>query len=163
MTWNTTDSTFRRMLARGMCATPGGILVGDYATGNVYLLDPTVSTDNGAIVRRLRRAPYPSAENQWTFLDQVELGVQSGSGTASGQGVAPQVMLSISRDSGYNWDPPVAASIGATGQYAARAVWHRLGRVRADRLVLEVSQTDPVPMAWGPGLWLRARPGTGQL
>jgi len=44
-----------------------------------------------------------------------------------------------------------------------RAIWRRLGRARADQLVLEVSQTDAVRAVWGPGLWLRITQGSEQL
>jgi hypothetical protein len=72
------------------------------------------------------------------------------------------VELWISRDAAQTWISAGAATIGAVGQYLARAIWRRLGRVRMDRLVLKVRQTDPVPCAW-LGLHLRSTSGTGLL
>ena len=119
--------------------------------------------DNGVTQMAERTAPYLSAENQWLFLDRVELGLQSGVGLTTGQGSDPQVLLQISRDSGHTFGQWVSAPMGKMGEYLARAIWRRLGRVRADRLVMRVRIADPVRRVLGPGLWLQARPGTGGL
>ncbi len=140
------------------------MFVGDYLTGSFYLLDLDTFTDNGQPRKWLRRAPYISAENQWLFLDQVELGAQVGVGLqTSTQGAFAQVMLRISRDAAQTWTEQIFASVGQVGDFVTRCIWRSLGRARADRLVLEVSQTDPVRVAWGPGLFLRATPGSGML
>lgn len=151
-----------RWRARGLCAVGALLVVGDYATGDLYTLDLDTFTDNGGAIRRLRRAPYLSAENQWLFLDSFEVGMQVGVGT-SGQGLSPELVLRVSRDSAQTWTPPTTTTVGAQGEYTNRAVWHRLGRSRADRLVLEVTMTDPVRCVMGPGAWLQARAGSGRL
>lgn len=153
----------KKWSARGSAASGQMILTGDFVTGSLYALELDVFTDSCGPIRRLRRAPYVSAENQWLFIDRLELGIQSGVGLITGQGVDPEVMLSLSRDSGATWTPPVTASIGRLGQTLARAIWRRLGRARADRLVIEITQTDAVRTVWGPGLWMRVTPGTGML
>lgn len=79
-----------------------------------------------------------------------------------GQGVQPTVVGEISRDSGHSYDPPVEASLGALGAYDEPAIWYQCGRVRADRFVFRVTQSDEVRTVWGPGLWLRVTPGSGQ-
>lgn len=146
--------TRARWRARGTCASQGKILVGDFATGQISTLDMDTFTDGAAPIQRLRRAAYLSAENQWMFLDRFELGIQSG--------VAGELMLSLSRDSGYTWTPPTTASMGEQGNYNARAIWRKLGRARADRLLFEVTSTDAVRQVWS-GAWLVARPGSGQI
>ncbi len=161
--FDSTNGTLVRWRARGAVLSGNTILTGDYSTGALYALDLDTFTDNGTTIKRIRRAPYISAENQWTFLDRAELGVQSGVGLLTGQGSAPVIELRISRDAATTWGAPIVASLGAQGQYLARAIWRRLGRVRADRMVVEVSQTDPVRPVWGPGLWLRAHAGSGAL
>lgn len=150
--------------ARGVCSTDAGILVGDRHTGAISLLDLNIYTDaSGNPIRRTRTAPYVSAENQWLFLDQIELGMQAGVGIPAGQGSAPLVMAEISRDGGHSFDPPMTASLGALGAYLEPAIWYQCGRVRSDRFVLRVTQSDPIKTVWGPGLWLRVTPGSGQL
>lgn len=160
--WDNTAQLFHRWRARGCCA-PGSqaTLVGDALTGDLYLLSLDQFNDNCTLIKRLRRAPYLSAENQWLFLDQVELGLQAGVGTAAVPN--PQISLRLSRDFGTTYTAPQATSMGASGAPLTRAIWRHLGRVRADRLVLEISMTDPVRVVFGPGLFLRATPGTGQL
>ncbi len=165
--WHQRDSrdaagVFHRWRARGTCA-PGNqtTLVGDYQTGDVYALSLDRFDENCTKIRRLRRAPYLGAENQWLFLDQVELGLQAGVGTTLTP--APNVNLRVSRDFGNTYNALVAAGMGASGQPLTRAIWRRLGRARADQLVLEVSQTDAVRAVWGPGLWLRITQGSEQL
>lgn len=158
--WDAVLGQFHRWRARGCCAVGQQVIVGDYQNGNIYQLDLETFSDNGLILRRLRRAPYLSGENQWLFLDQVEVGIQSGVGLVSGQGSNPMLMLRTSGDSGHTWNP-TTTSTGAMGEYGGVARWYALGRYRADRLVLEVSQTDPVRTVWGPGAWVRATPGTG--
>ena len=102
--WNLSEGQSHRWRARGSCVVNGQVIVGDYASGDVCALDLNTFQDRSAVIRRVRRAPYLSAENQWLFLDQIELGVQAGRGLATGQGSDPQVLLSISRDGGSQWD-----------------------------------------------------------
>jgi hypothetical protein len=154
---------FYRWRVRRICSTAQGLICGDYATSDLYQLDLDTFTENGAMIRRVRRAPYLSGDAQIAFVDQVELGAQVGIGLSSGQGLAPTVLARVSRDGAMTWTPTVSATLGAMGQYGTRAVWRRLGRVRLDRFVLEVSITDPVRVAFGPGLQLRLTQGNGQL
>jgi len=141
----------------------GDVLCGDATTGDCYILDLATYTENGNVLKRERTAPYLGSENQWLFLDQFELGTQAGVGLSTGQGSAPVASLEISRDAAQTWVSAGFAALGAIGAYGARAIWRRLGRARSDRLVLRVTQTDPVPCVWGPGAWLTTTQGTGQL
>jgi len=161
--WDQASGSSHRWRARGLCATSTLLLTGDYATGALYALDLDTFQDNGAMIRRARRAPYLSAENQFIFFRRFELGIQEGVGLTSGQGSNPQLILSVSRDGAQTWTPPVTATMGAQGQYTNRAVWRNLGRARADRFVVEVTVTDPVRIVIGPGAWLEAAAGTGEL
>ncbi|MDQ3170234.1 MAG: packaged DNA stabilization protein gp10 [Acidobacteriota bacterium] len=168
--WDSTLGQYLPWRASGATAINGEVLVGDRDTGDLYVLDLEVFAEDGAVLKRERATPYLSAEAEWLFIDQFELGMQAGVGLSSGQGSAPTVTLEISRDGARTWvDTGMAtlgagpASVGAVGDYTARAIWRRLGRVRADRLVFRVTQTDPVKTIWGPGAWIKATPGTGQL
>lgn len=151
----------RQWRVRGLCAVGGTLICGDWVTGAIGRLDLDVFEEYGSMIRRVRRAPYLSGENQWLFLDQFELGVQSGVGLPTGQGSDPAIALNISRDSGHTWESAGFGSLGPQGEYEACCLWVMLGRARADRLVVEVVQTDPVRCVWGPGAWLRVTPGSG--
>ena len=160
--WDQQHGTFDRPRPRGQCSSDQGLIVGDYENACLYYLSPTAYTDNGDLIRWARRAPYLSAENQWIFIDEIEQGIESGVGL-DGDETNPQIQLSISRNSGHSWEAPLSAGMGRSGDYNARALWRRLGRVRADRLVVEESGTAPVKTILGPGMFVRATPGTGQL
>lgn len=154
------DTTWR---AHGFMVADALALCGDVTTGDLYLLDLTTYTENGQMIRRERTAPYLGTVNQWFFLDQLELGMQAGVGLSTGPGSDPQVTLEISRDGARTWFNAGTASLGKIGAYLERAFWTQLGRTRLDRLVVKVTMSDPVACVWGPGLWLRGTPGTGQL
>lgn len=151
---------FGRWRARGSAAVGSKILVGDYATGDLYALNMDTFTDAGDAIKRVRRAPYLSSENQWVFVDRVELGLQAGVGNVASPD--PQVSIAFSRDGGATYDTATDTSMGALGDDTASAVWRAMGRVRADRLVVEISTVEPVRIVWGPGLWFKVRSGTGQ-
>jgi hypothetical protein len=158
--WDQGQAQFFRWRARGVASTSAGVIVGDYASGDVYALSLDEFTENGAMIRRVRRAPYLSGDASFGFLDQIELGAQMGVGLNTGQGSDPTILARVSRDGAMTWTPWVSASLGAMGQYLNRAVWRRLGRVRLDRFVFEVVITDPIRVVLGPGLWLRITPGS---
>lgn len=160
--WDSTHGVFTRWAARGCAQVGGQVYVGDATTADLYTLDQATYADDGAPVIRERAIPYVSSENQWLFVDQVELNAQVGVGLVTGQGSDPLVELWISRDAAQTWVSAGTARLGAMGQYAARAIWRRLGRVRMDRLVLKIRQSDPVPCAW-LGLHLRSTAGNGRL
>ncbi len=91
----------------------------------------------------------------------MELGLQAGVGCDAVPN--PQINLRVSRDFGNTYTASLPTGMGNAGVFKQRAIWRRLGRARADQLVLEVSQTDAVRALYGPGLWLRSQPGSGQL
>jgi hypothetical protein len=161
--WDSVVAGFYRWRVRGICSTPKGLLCGDFETQDLYRLSLDAFTENGQTIRRVRRAPYLSADASWMFLDQLEIGVQTGTGLTTGQGSDPLLMLRLSRDGGRTWTPTLTGRTGPMGAYGTRCVFRRLGRVRGDQLVVEVSDTDPVRSMIGPGVWLRLTQGTRDL
>lgn len=162
--WDERTGTYTRWRSRGCVESTGNVFVGDYANGHLYTLNHDTYTDNGTMIMRERIAPYASNDaSTWLFVNEVQLGIQAGVGLSSGQGSDPQVELLVSRDGAHTWISAGFASLGKIGEYAARAIWRRLGRFRADLMVLRVRQSDPVKCVWGPGMFLNITPGTGQL
>jgi hypothetical protein len=159
--FNEATGQYNRWHARGLCSVGQTLVVGDYATDDIYALDLDTQEDKDVAISRERTAPYIGSDNQLLFLDQFEVGMEAGVGRANGQGSNPKLMLDVSWDGAKTWGPVVTADIGAMGQYGASAVWHQLGSGRQDRLVVRVRQTDPVRAVWGPGAWVRVTPGTG--
>jgi hypothetical protein len=117
-------------------------LVGDYQNGLVYALNNAVYTDNGATIRRLRRAPHLVTDLQRQYFAELQIQFQPGVGLETGQGQNPQAMLRWSNDGGSTWSNEHWVSIGKVGKYKNRAIWRRLGWSR-DR-IFEVAVTDPI-------------------
>jgi hypothetical protein len=162
-TYDPVTATTTAWRARGVCSTSVGILVGDTTTGAIYTLDLDTFCDACGPLRRERTSSYLSAENQIMSIYQIELGIQAGVGTVLGGSVNPVIMGEVSWDGGHTWNPPVEASLGPLGAYGTRAIWYLLGSGISANFVFRVTQTDEVRCVWGPGLWIRAQAGSGNL
>ena len=118
------------------------VLVGDYENGKLYKLSLSDYTDDGQLVRRLRRCPHITSDLQRQYFHELQIQFQPGVGLSNGQGDNPQAMLRWSNDGGFTWSNENWVTIGAQGQYYNRAMWRRLGWAR-DR-IFEVVVTDPI-------------------
>lgn len=142
--WLYTNNSGQYERCRGNCAAvfQGLVLVGDYANGKIYHLDKNIYTDDGQLVRRLRRAPHLVSDFQRQYFAELQIQFQPGVGLDVGQGQNPQAMLRWSNDGGSTYSNEHWTSIGLVGKYQNRAIWRRLGMAR-DR-IFEVVVTDPV-------------------
>lgn len=123
----------------------GEHLLGDFETGAVYALDLDTYTDDGAPTLRQRRTTASESLQQRMFYSSLQVDMETGVGIDDGQGSAPLLMLRYSSDGGHTWSPERTATVGAAGQYGARAKFNRLGSGR--NRVWEISMTDPVKFA----------------
>jgi hypothetical protein len=128
-------------------------LVGDWQTGKVYALDPGAYTDDGATLRCERTAPAVWADHKRVFFHALTLDVEAGVGDA--RTPAPVVLLDWSDDGGHTWSADrtgaLDGGLGATGEYARRLAWRRLGAAR--QRYFRVAVSDPVKVAiLGAGL-----------
>ena len=124
-------------------------LVCDSQSNKMYSLSSSIYTDvGGDVLRRARRTPHLSNENQRIFFDWAELECERGVGltSATAQGYDPEVMLRYSNDGGFTWGAERTRKIGKRGVYGTRVRWQDCGSGR-DR-VWEWSQSDPVPSRW---------------
>jgi hypothetical protein len=130
--------------------------------------------DIGNPIRRLRRAPHISSEQEWIFHHQMQVDLEPGLATITtsigGYGLgsyggipyggaayrSPEVMLRWSDDATKTWSNDHMASAGALAEYRMRVIWRRLGRSR-DR-VYELVATDAVPWRIADA-YLQATPG----
>jgi hypothetical protein len=55
-------------------------IVGDYANGKIYSVERDVYTEDGNIIRRLRRAPHLVADFQREYFDELQIQFQPGVG-----------------------------------------------------------------------------------
>lgn len=120
----------------------GKHLVGDRQNGKIYELTDTVYDDNGDEMAKERIFTHLINEATRMTFNELEVYFESGVGLTSGQGSDPVAILQISKDGGRTWGNELTASIGALGEYQARAVWRRLGVGRTTTFKIKV--TDPV-------------------
>lgn len=143
--WNSSTGEYGLWAPRVHADCFGKHLVGDRTTGTIWVMDSTVSTDvDGNGIRRLRRTPGLTREHQRIPINDFEILMDVGFGTASGQGSDPQALLRVSEDGGNTWGNERRASIGRIGQYRKRVYWTRLGAPQD--CVLEVVWSDPSPV-----------------
>jgi len=116
--------------------------VGDFQTGNIYLLDPTNYTDNGQVIQREVISPHFIMENCWFRIYKLEIDLEKGIGLTTGQGSDPLIRLQVSKDKGNTWSNFYDRSATAIGNYKNRARWASLGGGRT--MTMKLTMTDPV-------------------
>lgn len=113
------------------------------STGDVLELDDATRTHaSGNPIRLYREAPPLFSERKMVFYPQIEVHVETGLGTSTGQGVNPQMELLTSPNGGKTWRSQGTRSAGKQGEYGANLIWRRLGR--ADDFKVALVATDPV-------------------
>lgn len=130
---------------RGNCATqtPNEILIGDYDSGNIMLLDWENWTELGNPMVATGTSVPIQSDKKRIFVSRLEFDFEQGVGTTTGQGQNPVVMLDISKDGGRTWVPlQPRRSLGKIGEYLARQRYLRLGS--AFVFVFRFSISDPV-------------------
>jgi len=142
--WNQASSEFEALRVNQHCVGFSKThLVGDRDSGKLYRMDNETATDvDGSGIRRLRVFRGPEAEEEeMVFVPRLQIDMQTGIGTATGQGADPQAMLQVSRDGGRTWDAELWAPIGKIGQYNAEVIWRMLGCAR--NFVFRLVVADP--------------------
>lgn len=143
------NGVFHRHWTQHQASFAGKIVVGDYRNGNLYALNLTTLTDNGAQRKWLRswRALQAPSEQPVRF-NSLRIDMQTGIGVAADAN--PQAMLRWSDDGGHIWSNEHLAAIGKIGETAHRVMYRRLGATRRnsglDR-IFELSSSDPCPVA----------------
>ncbi len=142
--WDSASST--SMAYRPTCTMEafGTTIVGDRLSGSLYEMGSEFQTDvGGAPIRRVRQPPRLSMEQKRLTIPSLELVMDKGQGTATGQGVNPVMMLEVSRDGGKTFGNQRQSSSGAGGAFEARVRWTNCGQAR--NFVPRFIASDPVP------------------
>ena len=151
--WTEFQSTYPsgqqgQFLGSAHCVLNGIHIIGDQTSGKIYSFDPNNSTDNNAMLLRMRQSPHISSNLNMMFYKLFQIDFKTGlglvnNGTNSANSVTPQAILQYSDDGGLTFGTPIYAPMGQIGRYYTRARWHQLGSGR-DR-VFRLTITDPVP------------------
>jgi hypothetical protein len=120
----------------------GQTLVADYATNQVYTLNPNVYTDNGVTIIRQIVTRHVLSNFNRIRISLLYLDMETGVGLQTGQGSNPQIMLEYSKDNGRTWSAQRWVSLGKVGTYLTRVLWRRFGSTRD--ATFRITMSDPV-------------------
>ena len=121
----------------------GKHIVGHYNNGKLLYYDLSTYTDDGEVLRAVRRAKSVHQNRLNIFHHALEVEFESGVGLDGAvQGSDPQAMMRYSDDGGHTWSNELWESMGIIGDYDNRAIWNKLGCSR--ERIYEISISDPV-------------------
>lgn len=121
--------------------------IGSYKEPSIYSMSLRYPDNDGEEIRRLRTCQHFFQEGYVNMLvNSLQLDMKMGLGLSGGTyplepGINPRVYIRISRD-GMPFGNYHEATVGKTGQYAARALFKKLGITR--NFVVEITFYDPV-------------------
>lgn len=121
----------------------GKHLVGSRLDGKIYDLSLEHLSDDGEEIVRERTYTHLFDEGRKVRYNSLEIGVESGVGTTSGDD--PQISLQLSKDGARTWSDWQAASIGKLGEYQTKVKFRRLGL--AETMTFKLRITDKVKVA----------------
>ncbi len=115
-------------------------VVGHKDNGKILYFDPTYYTNDGEKMIKIRTAQAIHKLRNLVFQGTID--VEFEAGVANSECAIPYASLEFSDDFANTWSAKRTVSIGAAGEYKARAKWRRLGasRSRLYRITVE----DPV-------------------
>jgi len=117
--------------------------VSDVSTGNIYLLNEGIFTDNGQVIKRQVRTRHVRQDGNIFGVSELYLDIEVGVGLQSGQGSDPKMMIQVSKDGGKTFGVERMVSMGKVGQYRSpRLITRRWGQARD--FVWQFTVTDPV-------------------
>ena len=124
----------------------GKHFVGSRVDGTIYEQSLAFFDDDGAEIRRVRRAPHVWDKNRMVTVDRFEVYMQTGVATLEGQGSQPLLMLRYSVDGGHTWSDELLGDAGRIGQYGIQIEYRSLGQ--GEDWVFELASSEPVPHTW---------------
>jgi len=86
LSWDETSSEYYRHRSNCGCFFNNVYLVGDFENGKIYSVENEVYTEDGATIRRLRRATHLTTDLQRQYFDSFQIQFQPGVGLSIGPG-----------------------------------------------------------------------------
>lgn len=121
----------------------GELFVGDAISETIGIIDKETFTEFGSIQRaRFVTPPFDNGGMPFS-VDSIELVMESGKATTTGQGSDPEILMSYSKDGGNTWSNPIPRKIGKKGEYGTRIIWDQMGRVERE-IMFKVEISDPI-------------------
>ena len=130
---------------RGLLAvsTLAGAYMTDAFTGILYKIDESAFDEDGEPMEFEIVSRHILNDGDHLTMHGIQIDVETGVGTATGQGADPHCILSISKDHGKTWIMERHPSLGRVGEYKRRASEDRFGMARDFAVKFRI--TDPVP------------------
>lgn len=91
--WNTVNGTFSQHSAQYHTFNFGKHLVGGSTNGVLYQMSIAFADDFGNVIRRVRRAPHISQEQEWIFHQQLQVDFEVGLGSFPNSITGPTYIL----------------------------------------------------------------------
>lgn len=151
--WNAVGGFYDADHSQSHMFFAGKHLVGDWASGNIYEQSTSIYTDNGGILRGVRRSPTNYFGNKRIYYSDFEVDVQTGLAPqpplvdGNGDPRPAQMLLRWSNDGSFTWSPYYNLNCGFAGEFNVRARKPQVGMAR--KRVWEIVVTDPVPWRIG--------------
>ena len=141
--WVSIDSNGQehRHRAGAMAYWNGAHICGDYANGNLYILDGNNATENGSPIVRRRGFPHMMDGGNRVFHRQFIADFAVGSPQSTYVPGDTDVFLRWSDNKGQSYGNPIRQTFGDLGHYLTQVQWQRLGIAR-DR-VFELFWSNP--------------------
>jgi len=138
------DGNKKQSVYRGKCSAQfkGLNLLGDWYSGKIFKEDAKVSTDDGLVRVCHRISPILNQELKYISVYELEIDVNSGFGTTTGQGSDPIMMLRYSMDGGNTFETEEFIELGPLGEYDFKVQKSKLGTSR--NWVIDFKISDPI-------------------
>lgn len=132
----------------------GRHFIADRYTGNIYEWDFDTNTSNSnPIIRQRITAPFSSqaigAPGRRLIMSKAEILMETGVGTASGQGEDPVVMISASYDGGKSFTNEDTIKLGRTGESIRTITWYNSASFYEFCLKIRVSDPNFIAIHGG--------------
>lgn len=106
--WDATNGRFTAHHSQCHAFCFGKHLVGDWSSGKIYEMSMDYLDDDGASIRRLRRTPHVSTENEKMFGASLTLDLETGIGPQPPlQGLANSTIITLADSGGGLWQVTV--------------------------------------------------------
>lgn len=133
--WHTMESTdeYENSIPwRASCvlSSYSTFFVGDTIDGSIGRFDASVFTEYDVDIRRRFSTPAIDNNGRPFSVNALEMFCETGNVPISGQGSAPVLRMSVSKDNGNTFSPEISRTLGSIGEYAAISYWPLLGRFR---------------------------------
>lgn len=115
------------------------------STSNVYYLNDSTYSENGAVIQRTRDSAVIHGglfglPGRKITMNSLELIMETGVGDLTT--TDPKIMMSYSDDGGKTFSTERQGSVGSMGQFQKRVRWHSMGQFR--ERIIRIRTSDPV-------------------